>query len=475
MALIPSASVSISATAGALAGGTGYHVVIAPVGTGADSTPRVFSSGSDIYAQHAYSPGVDYAAMFIEETGKPVIFVGVPIATAGVLSRQDATGWTGTSVVSVAAGAAGYLEEVDAIVTVTTGGTRGTTGIKLTISLDGGVTEKAVNLGTATSYTIPYVGIVLSFGAGTMVAEDVYTFNTSAPLWDNTGLTAAKTALAAQLKLSRTWMVVGDVSNATQAGYIATQVGAYETTNKRFTMARAQVRDRTPLASLSRTTVRMTGAPTLTFAEVGATADTITRNDAGSFIADGFVNGMAITVSGAINGGNNFVDAKVVTVAASVLTLDTQDLVAEVATADCVVTGTVGITFAEVGATADTITRSSGSWLDDGFAAGDIITIAGSASNNVTTDAVTTVTATVITLNTTDLVAEFVGATTITVTKGETMAAWVTAMDAAFASPALSLRASVPAPPTGSSSSASRTRPASPTSLCGRISTTATA
>jgi len=433
MATIPSASVSISATAGALAGGTGYCVVIAPVGTSADSTPRVFLSSSDIYAQHAYSPGVDYAAMHIAETGKPVIFVGVPIATAGVLSRQDSTGWTGTSVVSVAAGAAGYLEEVDAVLTVVTGGTRGTTGIKLTISLDGGVTEKAINLGTATSYTIPYVGIVLSFGAGTMVAGDVYTFNTSAPMWDNAGITAAKTALAAQLKLSRTWMVIGDVANATVAGYVATQVAAYETTNKRFTLARAQIVDRTPLAELSRTVVRMTGGPTLTFAEVGGTGDTITRS-AGSFITDGFVNGMAVTVAGSTAAQNDFVDAKVTNVAATVLTLDTQDLVAEVATADCVVTGTAGITFAEVGATADTIVRSHGSWLDDGFAAGDIITIAGSASNNVTTDAVTTVTASTITLNTTDLAAEFVGAATITVTKGQTMAAYVAAQDAAFAS-----------------------------------------
>ena len=53
--------------------------------------------------------------------------------------------------ITSAAGGSGALEEVDAIFTVTTGGTIGTTGIKATISLDGGTTEQAINLGTATS------------------------------------------------------------------------------------------------------------------------------------------------------------------------------------------------------------------------------------------------------------------------------------------------------------------------------------
>lgn len=431
MATIPSANVSISATAGALAGGTGYHVVIAPVKTSADATARVFSNGTDILAQHDYAPGVDYAAMFIEGTGKPVIFVGIAIATQGTIGRKDASGVTGTSAITVAAGSSGPLEEVDAIFTVTTGGTIGTTGIKATISLDGGRTTKAISLGTATSYAIPYTDVTLSFAAGTLVAGDEYTFKTTAPMWDNAGLALAKAALASQQKLSRTWMIVGDVTNATFAGYVATQINAYETSNKRFALARAQVRDRLPLAALSRTTVRMSGTPTVTFAEVGATGDTITRST-GSFISDGFVAGQAVTV--ALSASNNFANAKITAVSATVLTLDTQDLVAEGPVSGVSITGTTGITFAEVGGTGDTITRSDGSWLDDGFAIGDLVTVAGSASNNVTTDALANVTATVLTLGSTDLAAEFIGAAAITITKGETMATWVTAMDTAFSS-----------------------------------------
>lgn len=429
MATLPSANVTISSEAGALAGGTGYCTVIAPVATNADSKPRVFSSARALLTQHGYSPGVGYAALHIQDTGKPVLFVGIPIATAGTVGRQNASGVTGTSVITVAAGVSGALEEVDAILTVTTGGTIGTAGIVFDLSLDGGVTEKSIRLGTATSYTIPYVGITISFAAGTLVAGDIYRFTSTAPMWDSTGMAGARTALAAQMKTSRSWLIAGDVSNATEAGHVTTAVNAYETSNDRFVYARVNVRDRLPLAELSRQTVRMTGAPNITFAEVGATGDTITRS-AGSFISDGFVAGMAIDVSGSVS--NNFTKGKITAVSATVLTLDTQDLVAEGPVANVTIVGSPGITFAEVGATGDTITRAGGgSFLDDGFRAGDTITITGSASNNVT-GAITAATATVLTFNTTDLAAEFIGAKDITITKGETMSSWVSTMDSAF-------------------------------------------
>lgn len=68
---------------------------------------------------------------------------------------------------------------------------------------------------------------------------------------------------------------------------------------------------------------------------------------------------------------------------------------------------TTSVTFAEVGATGDTITRASGSWGSDGFATGDLLTISGSASNDGALAAPCTVTSdTVITLDTDDLVDE---------------------------------------------------------------------
>lgn len=427
MAELPSATVTIDDEAGAFAGTTGYAVVLACVGKNADGIPRVFGSTKSMLAQHDYSPGVDYCALHFEETKKPVIFVGLPTATAGVLARENASGVTGSSVVSVAAGSAGYLEETDASIEVVDDGTVGTDRITFELSLDGGKTTKLIRLGTATSYTVPYMGIVISFTVGTLVTGDRYTFGTTAPMWDGAGISAAKTALAAQLKLARSFMVIGDIANSTFAGYVTTALNGYETANDRYAYARVQVRDRLPLASMSRTTVRMSGTPTITFLEVGATGDTITRGT-GSFLTDGFAIGDVVTVSGAVaSAGVNNITGKITNVTATVLTLDTADVVNEGPISGVSIVGSHGLVFA-----ATTATRSGGSWLDDGFRVGDSVTFAGTVSNNITVT-ITVLTATVMTFAAGGS-AETIGTRSVTCVKGETMAAWVALMDAAFAS-----------------------------------------
>lgn len=430
MADLPEANVTVDDEAGGFAGGTGYAVVLACVAENDDITPRVFASGKGLLDQHGYAAGASYVASHIDETGKPVVFVGLPIATAGFAGSFDSSGVTGTSKITVAGGTDGILEEVDGVVTVVAGGTVGTDQITFTLSLDGGRTEKLVRLGTASSYTVPYVGIVISFGSGTLVAADEYTFRTHAPKWDNDGLTAARRALAKQRKLSRSWLVIGDLPSSTYAGYVTTQVNAYETANKRFTYARASVNDRR-LAKMSKRRVSMVGQPQLTFAEVGATGDTITR-DTGSWVTDGFQVGDCITVAGSLS--NNFTDAKITGVSATVLTLDTQDLVAEVTTSGVTVIGSTSLTFAEVGSTLDTITRVAGSWVDDGFAAGMTVSIDGTASNDGTTAVISAVTATVMTLTTYDLAAEVIASHRVDIVQVQTMAAWIAAQDTAFAS-----------------------------------------
>lgn len=427
MATLPSATLTIDDTSGAFAGGTGYVAVFAPVGTNADMTPRVFASAAALLDEHNYSQGADYVAHHIEETGLPVIFVGLPIATAGTVGRINSTGVTGNSAISVAAGGAGYLEETDASLEVVDGGTVGTDQITFDLSLDGGRTTKRIRLGTASSYTIPYVGITLNFGAGTLVAGDLYTFTTTAPMWDSTGLAAARTALAAQQKQVRSIVVIGDVANSTFAGYVTTQVNAYETANDRYVYARVNVRDRLPLASMSKATKRATGTFTMTFVASGHTA---TRS-AGSFLTDGFAVGDTMSFTGT---ASNNVSLKITSLSGTVATF-ASGLSDEGPVSSVAVTGSPTITFAEVGSTGDTITRSSGSWLDDGFAVGDNFTVAGTASNNITTtNGIAGVTATVITLGTDDLAAEAIRSDLISITKGETMSAWISAMDAAFAS-----------------------------------------
>lgn len=68
--------------------------------------------------------------------------------------------------------------------------------------------------------------------------------------------------------------------------------------------------------------------------------------------------------------------------------------------------GSPSLTFAEVGATGDTITRSAGSWISDGFTVGMQVSVRGTVSNNVSSAAIAAVTSTVLTLDTADLTPE---------------------------------------------------------------------
>lgn len=436
MPQLPKATTTVSTSAGAPGAGLDVCCVLAPVAQNADYKPRYFGGAQQVYALHGYNEGVEYAALHAQATGKPILFVGMPIATPGAVSRENKSGNTGTSVTTVTAGGDGVLTEHDGVLTVITGGTIGTDSIVLGFSADGGVTTKRIKLGTATSYTPPYLNVVISFGAGTLVAGDtIHTWHASGPLSDATGWTAARNALAAELKFFRSAILCGDLQTGTEASNLLSQVNAYETENERFVYIRASARDRLPQAAKSRTQVRMTGAPTLSFVEVGVSGDTITRS-AGSWIDDGFAAGDVITVTGAVNGGNNVTSAVIASLTATVLTLGGaagDDLVTEAGTAGCTVVGTPRLTFAEVGAVGDTITRSRGSWLTDGFRVGDKITISGTASNNLTTvQGITAVTALTITLGTDDLAAEVIGSYGVTITAGQTEAAWMADIDSAF-------------------------------------------
>jgi hypothetical protein len=391
--------------------------------------PRLYGSAAAVAETHGYCEGVEYTALHIANAAKPVLFVPMPIGTAGAVSRFTSHENTGTSVVSVAAGGDGVLAEHDGVLRVLSGGTIGTDQIKLELSLDGGRSFKPIRLGTASSYVLPNVNVTASFGAGTLVTGDtIAEWHGSAPRISNSDLATARQALADQDLLFRSMLLCNDVPDATAATALATAANLYATSHDRFVYARAGVPDRLPVASMTRTTVRMTGTPALTFAEVGATGDTITRAS-GSWLADGFVAGDTITITGS---ASNNISAVIASLDATTITLGSEDLVAEVTSAATVV-GSPTLTFAEVGATLDTITRSRGSWLTDGFRVGDSVTFAGTASNNVT-GTIGALSATVMTFTTTDLAAESIASSSVTCTSNQTKAQWMAAQDAAFAS-----------------------------------------
>src|SRR6187431_230495 len=173
MATIPRASTTVLDTAGVPAGGLDVVCVLAPVATNPDITPRLFGNVTAIYEQHGYSEGLEYAALHLSRTRKPVLFVGCPIVTPGELSRRDSESNTGTCQPTVTEGADGVLAEHDGVLVVDEGGTVGTDQIVLGLSLDGGRTYQKLRVGAGNSVAIPYVGVTIVLPAGTLVAEDI--------------------------------------------------------------------------------------------------------------------------------------------------------------------------------------------------------------------------------------------------------------------------------------------------------------
>lgn len=433
MANLPNASLVVDESSGSFAANTDYVTVLACVTLNADSVPRLWASAQDLLAFHGYAPGVDYSALHFLKTGKPVVFVGMPITTQGVIGSQDTTGVTGTSAISVTAGSNGPLDQVQGVVTVASiasglaSGVVGTDQFVLSLSMDGGKSTQPVRLGSNNSYAIPQLGLTLAFGPGTLNVNDVFTFYTTAPMWGTTAMSTARLALTAQQTPSRSWMVIGDVPNSTFAGYVVTEVNNYETINERYVYARAQVPDRNPLPKKSKVGVAMVGAPSITFDNV---AHTITRG-AGSFITDGMAVGDMVTVAGSTL--NNGVLGPITVLTATVMTF-AAGVVAEGPDATGVtIVASEQITFAAAG---HTITRAgplAGDWTKDGFAVGQSVTVTGTASNNVTLP-ITGLTATVMTFGSTIVNEGPLTGTAVSVVQALSLGAWIAAETAAFAS-----------------------------------------
>lgn len=427
MANLPNATLSINEASASFAGGNGLCVVMACVSKNADSVPRVMGSVQGLLAEYNYSPGIDYAALHIAATNKPVMFVGLPIATAGTVGSQSNLGVTGTCLISVAAAASGILEKVQGIVTCTKGTVVGTDQISLNLSMDNGMTYQPVRLGSATSYTVPQLGIVISFGAGTLNVGDTFTFNTTAPMWGSTAIATAEAALAAQQQLARSWMIAGNLPSSTFAGYVTTSTNLYETSVERYVYARTSVPDRLPLAVNSQVVVTDQAAGSCTFA-----ATTITRTT-GSWITDGFAVGDMVTLSGTAANSGTF--GPITTLTATVLTVSSATWTVETDASSLVVTGAESLVFAS----GTTITRSgdvaagvAGSWLNDGFAVGQTVAITGSTSNNVTA-VITTLTATVMTCSATTFTAETNSVAKVKVLQVNADGAFVSSQTSAFA------------------------------------------
>lgn len=414
MPSLPRARVRVSEASGSLASGTDILAILAPVPETADMVPRMFSGAQALLDLHGFAEGIELAAMQFEDTGLPVYFLGMPIETAGVIGRRNTAGNTGTSAVSVSGDS---LTEHLGVVRVATGGTVGTDQIVLEVSIDGGRTFRRVRIGTGNSYVIPYIGVTIALGAGDLETGDtVLTWSATGPRISAADLATARANLAAELQLFRDGVLVGDLMQAEDATALLAQVNAYETEDDRFVAFRANVYDRLPLTAIEPHSIRVVPGA-LTFETTG---DTVTRA-AGSWLADGFAVGDVVTFSGTAS--NNA--AHTIEVLTDTVLTVVGNLVDEVASAGAVVVSQIGLAFSNSG---ETVTRSRGSWLDDGFRVGDVVTTDGtSGGTNDFTAAVTVATALVLTFGAGTVDADEVAAVgAVTVEAGQSKAEWMT-------------------------------------------------
>src|SRR5690606_32287114 len=173
--------------------------------SGSIAVPTPTSRKADLNTTFGEGPNVEAAAYTIENFRRPVIMVRTGQTTAG--SYQDVTGGgadetiqtgTGTSVVTTEQTSPLPNGNYRVRLRVIQGGTIATGPILFRYSLDGGATESGlIDLGTATSYTIPGTGVQFDFAAGTLVTGDTIYAETRAPAPNATEVGAAFDALVA--------------------------------------------------------------------------------------------------------------------------------------------------------------------------------------------------------------------------------------------------------------------------------------
>lgn len=256
---------------------------------------------------------------------RPLLMSRAATTTAGVL-HLDLAGVVGGSSVATADGTVKPLAEYETIrVLALIGGTVGVPGIVLRLSLDNYQTYIDVNLGVATSVTFPLGGIKINFATGTLNANDEVRGWSEAPRWSTAQLEAAAADAIATTEYRFSLLCIaehllpadGSVVSGILNDLAADGIFAHAICTKRRRYHDSVV-------------ASFTG----TFDD---DPDTLTRAT-GSFITDGFKVGMSVTITGAVNSGNNGTFTRVASVTATVLTFSVNvAFAAELATTTLVV------------------------------------------------------------------------------------------------------------------------------------------
>jgi len=218
-------------------------IVIGPTSAGSGLS-SFFLSGSAAVTGLGYGDAVDAVCQIIEQKQASGTARKFPVAcysatvldgSVGTYGAVDDSAVTGTSTVGVDSAVEPY-GTYEAQFKVITGGTIGVAGITYRYSLDGGRNFSQIYaLGTANNVTLPQSNVKFTFGAGTLVADDLAKVRTFAPQMGPQDIEDAFDAIAASTVDTALVIVEGDTSVGNFAS-ISSGLDAMMAVGKRVTV-----------------------------------------------------------------------------------------------------------------------------------------------------------------------------------------------------------------------------------------------
>jgi hypothetical protein len=200
------------------------HFAIGISSKGVANTVYVIADKDDVREKLGTGPLAESCAKKVARGVRPVYAIGLGIATQGAAGTVTKVG-TGTSPLTVSGNS---VDAFEFIVEITRAGANlAANTAAFRYSTDGGDTyspEIAVPISGAVTNAVADTGLTLTFGAGTFVVGDKYTFSASAPVGDTTTLAAALDAALAANTFDVEGVHVVAALNATAAAVLITKI-----------------------------------------------------------------------------------------------------------------------------------------------------------------------------------------------------------------------------------------------------------
>lgn len=256
--------------------GVSQPAVMTPVIYGVTSlgaqheAPVFYSSPSTLRSERGVGPAVDLALYILTQVGGPVGIISADPSVAADNSEVTPPG-SGTPPTVTVAGDA--LFDASVRIEIMGGGDLGAGLFRYSLDTYSGDTEaertysETLTIPAGGTFAIPGFGVTVTFGAGTYVEDDVYTFDGECAAWNATDLAAAFTALQTSKTPWRFFVAVtsrnsGDAAaHATLAAALETHMGTLANASKYRRAMIASTQDPSEAASAIVTAYTSTVAP----------------------------------------------------------------------------------------------------------------------------------------------------------------------------------------------------------------------